>query len=574
MTNQLDSLVPPRLVDPNAFGKQRPFVIYLRVSTEEQAQTNNSLAAQERECRQFADRQQGPVTAVRGDEGLSAYNEPLKRPGLLNAIGIASATGSDILVRDYSRLGRSADEMLLLHAELRAKGLEVISATEPFDLKTLIGRMMLSMQHFHNEMESEKIGDRTLSGMRQNFRTQDPKTGWYFKNGGSPPFGYKAHSVQAGCDKHGNPQYRYVYLLDDRLHQGKQVWEWLRYALIELRLKQGASYADVVKFFHSIQLPPPRNKEGFWHISTVQEICRWDRLIEYSGIGLFNRTAQGKSSRRRVGRREKPWEEVDWVENAHPDIISMEEAIALNRLTQSRQPRVGYTNRGARSPLLLTGGLSVCAECGRPVMAHGTKAARRYICGGYKESRGTMCTSKRSIRCELVDEPIVEYLAGRYATPAAIAQLQEGVDAAHRQAAGSRRDRRKEVALQIGRVDREVQRLLDAIKAGAPADLCAKDLQRLKGERDALEKEQKQLPERNQTAVPDVSKLLEGFPARFRAGRPEVRRRMVRAFIKQVEFDLEANEIRVHQYQRPELEALAASTQSQNWIQDGSGGWI
>ena len=68
--------------------------------------------------------------------------------------------------------------------------------------------------------------------------------------------------------------------------------------------------------------------------------------------------------------------------------------------------------------------------------------------------------------------------------------------------------------------------------------------------------------------------LLKEFPERFRAARPEVRRRMVQAFVKQVEFDLDANEIRVHQYQRPELEALAADTQSGNWIQDGSGGWI
>jgi site-specific DNA recombinase len=575
MDNQFESLVPKRIVDPSGEERKRGFVIYCRVSTDEQVRAGNSLEAQEREAREYAERESRPVHGVERDEGLSAYSDTLKRPGLMRAIDLAERTGSDILVRELSRFCRDVDMAILLTARLRQRGIYIESVTEPSDHSSLAGRGMELLRFLFNEMESESTATRTLSTMYQNFRRRDPESGWGLKNGGQPPFGYKSHRVDLGRDDKGKHRFGYIYLRDDTLHQGKPIWEWLRHALVEMRLERGASYKDIAEFFNSIGLSPPRKKDQPWNHSTIQEICRWDRLIEYAGVGLFNRTAQKKTTRRKVGRRERPWSDVIVMERGQEPIITVDEAKALNELTKSRQVRRGHTNRVVRSAYLLTGGLSTCAKCGEGIVGHGSPAGRRYVCGMYKRTRGAGCPSNRSIRCELADEPLLEYLHRRYAAPKARAQLQKAVDAEYRKASGVRSSRRRELERGLRDIEGQIRRLVDAMaKGGKRLRSVTARIEHLEAEQDQLSHELEREGQKRAPKPPDVEALLSRFKERFRDAAPDARKRMIKAFIKQVEFDLEANEIRVHQYQRPELEALASSTQSQNWIQDGSGGLL
>ena len=81
-------------------------VIYLRVSTEEQAQSGLGLEAQLDACTAYCRRQGWEVRGVFRDEGVSASLPLEKRRGLVDAIA-ALAPGSVLLVAKRDRIFRS-----------------------------------------------------------------------------------------------------------------------------------------------------------------------------------------------------------------------------------------------------------------------------------------------------------------------------------------------------------------------------------------------------------------------------------------------------------------------------------
>jgi chromosome segregation ATPase len=191
----------------------------------------------------------------------------------------------------------------------------------------------------------------------------------------------------------------------------------------------------------------------------------------------------------------------------------------------------------------------------------------------YKRTRGAGCTGNRSIRCELPDERIIEYLLGRYASPKAMAQLRKAEESEDRKASRARSGRKRELEGALRDVEGQIRRLVDGMaKGGKQLRSVTARIEQLEADEDRIRRELEKEGQKRAPKPPDVEVLLDRFGERFREAPPDVRKRLIKAFIKKVEFDLEANEIRVHQYRRPELEALAANTQSQNWIQDGSGG--
>jgi site-specific DNA recombinase len=104
-------------------------VIYLRVSTDDQAASGLGLEAQLAACRAAADRLglEAPAGARYADEGVSGAAPLERRPGLLAAVGDLRK-GEVLLVARRDRLGRDPIAVAAIEAAVARRGARVVSA--------------------------------------------------------------------------------------------------------------------------------------------------------------------------------------------------------------------------------------------------------------------------------------------------------------------------------------------------------------------------------------------------------------------------------------------------------------
>lgn len=141
-------------------------VIYLRVSTEEQARSGLGREAQEAKCRAFCERAGYTVAAVYVDDGISAKAKGLgKRAGLAAAVAQVKATpGAVMIIYALSRAFRTQKECWNT-VDVDGDILPMISATEAFDLTTSFGRAALGMLVTFATLEGDLASDRTRDAL-------------------------------------------------------------------------------------------------------------------------------------------------------------------------------------------------------------------------------------------------------------------------------------------------------------------------------------------------------------------------------------------------------------------------
>lgn len=153
---------------------------YMRVSTEEQAQSGYSLAAQREKLELFAQLQGYVIGGWYRDDGVSAKD--LNRPEFQRMMAEAGR-GDVILVYKLDRLTRSVRDLDELLRRFEQDGLHFRSVTEQFDTTTATGRLMIRMVGEFAQWERETIAERTAFGKRKKIASGE----W---GGGRPPFGY------------------------------------------------------------------------------------------------------------------------------------------------------------------------------------------------------------------------------------------------------------------------------------------------------------------------------------------------------------------------------------------------
>jgi hypothetical protein len=101
-----------------------------------------------------------------------------------------------------------------------------------------------------NEAYSREVAFHTTEACRANIRTKDEETGWRYKSGGRPLWGYHSECVQRGGTQRGRPVIKRMWLPDETVAAGKPKHEWLQYRLAELAAN-GASLTELRDFCHS-----------------------------------------------------------------------------------------------------------------------------------------------------------------------------------------------------------------------------------------------------------------------------------------------------------------------------------
>ncbi len=160
-------------------------LIYIRVSTEEQAKFGYSINMQQNQCTTYADKMGFDIGEIYIDDGYTAKN--MKRPQLLRMLDIVKKRKDiyAVIVWRIDRLCRNNDDYHeTFRPILEKRGVQLLSVTENNDVDNPYGRYMRNLQINNAELESNLTSIRTIANLKEK-----AKQGYF--PGAKPPVGYK-----------------------------------------------------------------------------------------------------------------------------------------------------------------------------------------------------------------------------------------------------------------------------------------------------------------------------------------------------------------------------------------------
>lgn len=164
---------------------KRNIVLYVRVSTQEQAKEGYSIDEQLARLKKYCEAHGWRVVKEYVDPGYSGANTD--RPGLKALIEDCKQGSFDtVLVYKLDRLSRSQkDTLYLIEDVFLASGVDFVSMTENFDTSTPFGKAMIGILSVFAQLEREQIKERMIMG--KDARAKQGK----FHGSSQVPIGYR-----------------------------------------------------------------------------------------------------------------------------------------------------------------------------------------------------------------------------------------------------------------------------------------------------------------------------------------------------------------------------------------------
>ena len=158
--------------------------LYVRVSSQEQADEGYSIAEQTDRLKKYADAMGWEIYKIYVDPGYSGGN--MDRPGLNAMINdVESGEIDTVVVYKLDRLSRSQfDTLYLIEKVFLENNTDFVSMTENFNTNSPLGRAMIGFLAVFAQLEKDKINERTIMGKEA--RAKEGKWG----GGSSEPIGY------------------------------------------------------------------------------------------------------------------------------------------------------------------------------------------------------------------------------------------------------------------------------------------------------------------------------------------------------------------------------------------------
>lgn len=136
---------------------------YVRVSTDEQADSGAGLAAQRAAIEAEAARRGWTIEFLE-DAGRSAKD--LRRPGIESALARLAAGEADALcVSKLDRLSRSTLDFARLIEQAQREGWALVALDSPVDMSSAYGEAMASIQATFAQLERRLISERTKAAL-------------------------------------------------------------------------------------------------------------------------------------------------------------------------------------------------------------------------------------------------------------------------------------------------------------------------------------------------------------------------------------------------------------------------
>ena len=181
----------------------RRAAIYIRVSTQEQAQEGYSVGEQRERLIAYCKAHDWLIADVYVDGGFTGSN--LKRPGIQKLMQETDKFDL-VLVYKLDRLSRSQRDTLYLIEEIFLPNkVDFVSMQESFDTATPFGKAMIGLLAVFAQLEREQIKERTWMG-----RVARAKAGLYH-GGGNTPIGYDYVDGKLVVNPYEAEQVRKIY---------------------------------------------------------------------------------------------------------------------------------------------------------------------------------------------------------------------------------------------------------------------------------------------------------------------------------------------------------------------------
>lgn len=233
--------------------KAKRTVLYIRCSTDEQADKGVTLRAQEARLRAFATATEREVDEVVIDDGYSAKD--LNRPGMARLLS-AVRTGSvdAVIILKLDRITRSVRDLATLLDLFSKANASLVSVGESLDTQTAAGRMVVHMLGVVAQWERETIAERTAFNLADKRARME-------RYSGRVPFGYRVE--------------------DRRLLEDPATYPALAMIRQMYANGEGASLRQIAAALTERNIAPPHGSQ--WYASSVQAVIRSRMFQERMG---------------------------------------------------------------------------------------------------------------------------------------------------------------------------------------------------------------------------------------------------------------------------------------------------
>lgn len=289
--------------------------LYVRVSSQEQADEGYSIGEQTERLKKYAEAMGWEVYKIYVDPGYSGGN--MDRPGLNELTKDVEAGKIDtVVVYKLDRLSRSQfDTLFLIEKVFLANDTDFVSMTENFSTKSALGRAMIGFLAVFAQLEKDKINERTLMGKEA--RAKEGKWG----GGSSEPIGYDYNPV--------------TELLEVNEYEKMQILE-----AVELFLK-GTPLRTICNIFHN---------KGYTYRGKSGRVSEWDpKRLKYV---FRNKIYLGYIKHR-----------DNWYKGDQDPIFDEETFDKLQKLMDQRAEDYAKHTKRCSGHTTYLGGMLYCKKC-------------------------------------------------------------------------------------------------------------------------------------------------------------------------------------------------------------------
>lgn len=298
--------------------------IYVRVSTEEQAQEGYSIRAQEQKLKDYARIKDWGVYNIYADEGISGKNI-VDRPAINSLIDdIKNGKVNNVLVFKIDRLTRNTADLITLINLFNEYDCAFNSLSESIDTKTASGRMFVKIIGIFAEFERENIIERTKIGFERKVRE-----------------GYTLATRV--------PSYGYDRKIGEKVQTINETEAIIVREVFDMFTNQHLSFLEISDILNKRKIPTKEN--AVWHSRTIKNMltnCNYIGKVRYAT----------KDEKRHFE-----------TEGVHDPIISQE----LYEKTQNLIKKIktkSYTKRPKEENYF--SGVLFCSKCGGRLVTHGS----------------------------------------------------------------------------------------------------------------------------------------------------------------------------------------------------------
>jgi site-specific DNA recombinase len=429
--------------------------IYARFSSD--LQSDKSIDDQIALCRDVCAREGMAVISTYEDRAISGAGA-INRPGFQALIKAAEAKLFDVIVaEDMDRLFRDQADYHNTRKHLDHVGTSIYTAGGG-----KVGKLDGALRALMSEMFIENLVLHTRRGLEGVIRDG--------RHAGGRAYGYRALPNKPGE----------LGIVEDEAAIVREIFA---------RYIAGETPRAIAHDLNKRGVRPARGR--LWNASTINgNVSRGGGMILndlYAGRIVWNKVRMIKDpvTRKRLSR-PNPKDQYKIVNAPHLRIVDDETFRAAQAIKiERRRDGTPATAQKARAPKRVFSGLIKCGCCGGGMASNGAdRKGVRLQCTTYKESGS--CTNSRRVYLDDIEALAIKGVRQHLTHPEVITEFVDAYNAERKRLKRAATNQRATCERRLGEIDRELNRIVDAIAKGMPPENFVARAKELEAERGSI----------------------------------------------------------------------------------------